>query len=172
MPLVWDFDMCERTNDAWSRIHLEHMNQLFNNSNREFVDAYAGRWRKLENTLSNDFEQNLNNFTNTPEGSAVEFSFQLDKIVWGKNLSVYGIAIAHKNWINNRHAWMSTKLQAMNPQGDTNVDGTLSMDDLTVLINALLTSHADYPHACDVNRDNSINMDDLTYLINMLLTGN
>lgn len=54
-------------------------------------------------------------------------------------------------------------------QGDVNADGQVNMDDLTVLINVLLTSDA-CPNG-DVNESGDIGMDDLTMLINMLLTG-
>ena len=54
-------------------------------------------------------------------------------------------------------------------QGDVNADAQVNMDDLTVLINVLLTSDA-CPNG-DVNNSGDISMDDLTMLINMLLTG-
>lgn len=53
-------------------------------------------------------------------------------------------------------------------QGDVNADAQVNMDDLTVLINVLLTSDA-CPNG-DVNNSGDISMDDLTMLINMLLT--
>lgn len=172
MPLVWDFDMCERTNNAWSNCHTDHMSQLFNNSNRKFVDAYAGLWRKLEDKIIQEFTQGLNDFSSFQDGFAVNSCFQLDKIVWGNTLSVYGSIITHKNWMSNRQPWMTTKIAALNPQGDTNVDGIVNMDDLTYLINVLVYNNVDYPYASDVNRDSVIGMDDLTYLINLLVLGN
>lgn len=54
-------------------------------------------------------------------------------------------------------------------QGDVNCDGTVSMDDLTMLINLLLSQN-DNPVYADVNRDSSVSMDDLTVLINVLLS--
>ena len=60
--------------------------------------------------------------------------------------------------------------------GDANSDSSISMDDLTVLINYLLTEDAsmiDFTNAatCDGLDDSTITMDDLTVLINYLLTG-
>ena len=55
-------------------------------------------------------------------------------------------------------------------QGDVNADGHVNMDDLTELINVLLTSNA-CPNG-DVDDSGEIGMDDLTELINMMLTGN
>lgn len=58
--------------------------------------------------------------------------------------------------------------------GDVNGDSAVNMDDLTALINILLTADIaarDLPLA-DTNLDGAIGMDDLTTLINILLTGN
>ena len=58
--------------------------------------------------------------------------------------------------------------------GDANGDGLVNMDDLTALINILLTGNIaarDLPLA-DTNLDGAIGMDDLTTLINILLSGN
>ena len=58
--------------------------------------------------------------------------------------------------------------------GDVNGDSAVNMDDLTALINILLTADIaarDLPLA-DTNLDGAIGMDDLTALINILLTGN
>ena len=59
--------------------------------------------------------------------------------------------------------------------GDANDDGTIGMDDLTVLINYLLTedtSSINFTNAatCDGLDNDIITMDDLTILINYLLT--
>ncbi len=57
-------------------------------------------------------------------------------------------------------------------RGDLNGDGAVGMDDLTLLINYLLTGDASSINlpAADTNEDGPINMDDLTVLINYLLT--
>lgn len=52
--------------------------------------------------------------------------------------------------------------------GDVDGNGIVEMDDLTTLINLLL-SGGDLPASCDVNGDGETDMDDLTALINMLL---
>ena len=53
--------------------------------------------------------------------------------------------------------------------GDINGDNNISITDVTVLINDLLSgSHSAY---CDVNGDGEINITDVTILINMLLSG-
>lgn len=56
--------------------------------------------------------------------------------------------------------------------GDVNCDGFVNMDDLTILINYLLTDDDFLIKAenADVNLSGGVNMDDLTTLINYLLT--
>ena len=58
--------------------------------------------------------------------------------------------------------------------GDVNGDKTISMDDLTILINYLLTIEVSTFNEAnaDVNQDKIIGIDDVTALINILLTSN
>lgn len=53
--------------------------------------------------------------------------------------------------------------------GDINGDGSIGMDDLTTIINGLL-SNEELPAYNDVNGDGATSIDDLAVLINMLLT--
>ncbi len=54
--------------------------------------------------------------------------------------------------------------------GDVNDDGTVSVLDVTVLINVLLGEDVEHNHlAADVNEDGSVSLIDLTTLINLLL---
>ena len=56
--------------------------------------------------------------------------------------------------------------------GDVNGDQTVNMDDLTALINYLLTGNTEFidPDGADLDNSTEVNMDDLTILINILLT--
>ena len=54
-------------------------------------------------------------------------------------------------------------------RGDVNRDGNVNIQDVTVLINKLL-SHADYDELADCNQDGNINIQDVTILINYLLS--
>lgn len=71
--------------------------------------------------------------------------------------------------------WMNFFFEEQEPDirhGDVNGDGSISMDDLSALINYLLTSDPTHISmiGADVNDDGDINMDDLSALINYLLT--
>jgi len=59
-------------------------------------------------------------------------------------------------------------------EGDVNMDGKLSIADVTALINYLLSQDATGIDldAADVNSDDKISIADVTELINKLLTGN
>ena len=72
--------------------------------------------------------------------------------------------------------WMNFFFQDVQPSvkpGDVNGDNAISMDDLTALINYLLTNDSTgiNMQGADVDGNTEISMDDLTVLINMLLTG-
>ena len=60
-------------------------------------------------------------------------------------------------------------------RGDVNGNGNVNMDDLTALINYLLTSNSTGINmanaaSCDISSSTTVSMDDLTALINYLLT--
>ncbi len=56
--------------------------------------------------------------------------------------------------------------------GDVNSDGKLNIQDVTDLINYLLSEDEINPTSADVNGDTRISIDDVTALINLLLLGN
>lgn len=169
MPVAWDFDMAERSGSDWSKCHTSHMSKLFENNNHLFVDAFVGLWRKINITLINDFSQYFTDFQNSSQGAALNASYQLNEIVWGTNLTVPSLVSSRKRWINKRYIWLFTQINALNPRGDTNINGVVNISDVTYLINTLLTDEVEYPYACDVNGDGAINIGDVTYLINLLL---
>ena len=79
-----------------------------------------------------------------------------------------------KQWLSDRIAWMDNKL-GFDPtaylRGDVDGDGHVGMDDLTALINYLVTGNTTGIDliGADVDDNGSIGMDDLTALINYLV---
>ena len=55
-------------------------------------------------------------------------------------------------------------------RGDVDVDGKVNIDDVTALINMLLSGNITTNNA-DVDRDGRVNIDDVTTLIGYLLAG-
>ncbi len=53
--------------------------------------------------------------------------------------------------------------------GDVNNDGKINIEDITALINYLLTHDSSYVHTADVDGDNAITISDVTALIGILL---
>ena len=170
MPLLWDFDMAEHTSGAWSRSHTSHFEMLFNNPNRTFVDEFVGLWRKVEGTFNNKMSQYLMRFYSSDEGKALDASLEVEGILWDYT---YPKVSEHSHgrigWYVSRVRWMNKKIDAMNPIGDTNIDGTVSIADVTYLIDMLLGTAYYYRYAGDVNGDGNVTVADVTYLIDMLL---
>ena len=84
-----------------------------------------------------------------------------------------------KHWVLNHYNWSSSSwvsyTSSSSMRGDVNGSGDVNMDDLTVLINYLLTSNSTGVNmtnaaTCDNPSSTVVNMDDLTALINYLLT--
>lgn len=66
---------------------------------------------------------------------------------------------------------LSLTAAASSLRGDVNNDGKVNMDDLSYLINYLLTNTYDIANdPCDVNMNGHVNMDDLAFMINYMLT--
>ena len=169
MPLAWDFDMAERTASEWSRSHISHMNTFFNSRNREFVGEFADLWRKIRNTLLNDYKNYLTEFRLSEEGVALNNSFALDKLVYGRSLSVYSYVTGRISWMTSRQPWLDNAIMTMNPLGDVNVDGQVNLGDLVLLIDALLANNTDSLHAADANKNGHVDIGDVSTIVQMLL---
>ena len=171
MPLTWDFDMAYRATSAWSASHTSHMNKFFNSSNRSFKGEFAELWREIRGTLVTDATGYMTAFRNSAEGYALSASFILDKEVYGRSLSVYNYVIGCNSWITSRYTWLDNAINTMNPLGDVNVNGTVTIDDVTKLIEMLLEDDGTMRYyAADVNEDGRIDIGDVTALIYWLLT--
>ena len=170
MVLLWDFDMAERMSSAWSMSHTKHFSGLFNNVNRTFVDEYVGLWRKNSRTFFSRISQYIRSFSSSDEGKALNASLVLEGLAGGYTpTSVSDHADDRIIWYNSRYRWLNRQVDAMNPIGDTNIDGTVSIADVTFLIDMLLGVGNYYRYAGDVNRDGTVTIADVTYLIDMLL---
>ena len=169
MPLAWDFDMAFRANSAWSNSHEKHMTRLFNSSNRAFTGKYADLWREIRGTFVVNVTSFLVDFRRSAEGKSLQKSFNLDYMVYGRDLSVVLQTVKHSNWFSSRYGWLDDAIVVMNPLGDVNVDGQLTITDVTRLINLLLNEDQEKCYAADVNEDGKINISDVSTLISMLL---
>ena len=169
MPLAWDFDMAFRANSAWSNSHEKHMTRLFNSSNRAFTGEYADLWREIRGTFVVNVTSFLVDFRRSAEGKSLQKSFNLDYMVYGRDLSVVLQTVKHSNWFSSRYGWLDDAIVVMNPLGDVNVDGQLTITDVTRLINLLLNEDQEKCYAADVNEDGKINISDVSTLISMLL---
>ena len=169
MPLAWDFDMAERMTSAWSQCHTTHMTILFNNTTRDFVGEFADLWRKVRGTLVNDMTQFMTDFRNSSEGVTLENCLELDRMVYGRNITVYGQSFGRCTWITNRFPWLDNAINNLNPLGDVNVDGKVDITDVTMMIDAVLNGTTGRLHAADINTDDNVNITDVTELIRMVL---
>ena len=171
MPVLWDFDMVERTTSQWSRCHTSHFDMLFNNSNRQFVDEFVAQWRRVKPTFYDDFVEAMNAFTSSAEGQALVASSVLEYQRWNFDLEVLDCAGDRKYWYQTRVEWIDPMINALNPIGDVNIDGKVEIADCTWLIDWLLDNDGPVMHAYDVNGNNVVSITDVTLLIDLLLSG-
>lgn len=97
----------------------------------------------------------------------VEYTTQLA----GGNDGAYNFkAIGVEYTITFDQTHMRFKIEANVPRGDVNYDTTVSISDVTTLIDYLLTGQT-APATADCNLDGSVSISDVTCLIDFLLTG-
>ena len=171
MPVAWDFDMAERTSDAWSRCHTVYMKKLFNSTNKNFTNEYVRLWCLMRDTYVNDVFNAFVVFTNSSEGYALQSSYNLDNIAWDRALYYQNIATSRRQWLTRRFNWLDANIMALHVPHDVNIDGVVNISDVTSLINMLLGAHPRMITG-DINGDSDINIGDVTALINLLLAGN
>ncbi len=171
MPLLWDFDMSERTANAWSQSHIKHFSSLFNNANRTFVDEYCGLWRKVSARFYSNIHNYLVLFFDKPEGKALEASLGVESILWNYTYpSIQSNIMDRIVWYDPRVKWLNNAVNTLNPVGDTNIDGLVNISDVTFLIDELLGSSTVYRYAGDVDRDGTMRIADVTALIDQMLS--
>lgn len=169
MPVVWDFDMAERSSSEWSRCHTRYMGKLFNNPNRTFVNEFVRRWCLIRDTYLEAINNEHIRFTNSPEGFALQASYHLDNIVWDRDLWFQNQALNRKNWVTKRFTWLDPSILSLRTINDVNLDGVVNITDVTSLISMLLGTQQQLVTG-DINGDEDINIADVTELINILLT--
>ena len=81
-----------------------------------------------------------------------------------------------KQWLHDRIAWLDRQL-GFDPnaslRGDVDVDGNVSIADVTALVDYLLSRNGDGIDTCaaDCDQDGIVNISDVTALIDYLLSG-
>ena len=80
-----------------------------------------------------------------------------------------------KEWLTERIAWMDSQLEydpSACERGDVDGDGHISINDVTELINYLLSDDATGIHldAADCDLNGNVSISDVTKLINFLLS--
>ena len=118
MPLVWDFDRADGDSIGWSLTHKAFFYQLFQNTNRTFVEEFANQWNRVQPILYNHIDSVFNNAFNT-YGSALISSMYLDNRRWNKNHSVSNSFVNRPNWIKKRMPWLDIEIRKLTTQSDS-----------------------------------------------------
>lgn len=168
MPVVWDFDLSERTPGEWSRCHNEYMGKLFNNSNRAFINEYVRLWCRIRDHFVEDITSSMNAFVTEDEGVALQAANGLEKIKANLNYPVDRYVWWRNQWFMERYEWLDGAIMAMHVPNDVNVDGQVDISDVATLIDMLLGSE-DMLSIADVDGNTTVDIADVTRLIDILL---
>lgn len=168
MPLIWDLDMAERANAVWSRCHTEQMTPLFNSPNKAFTNEYVKLWCQIRSSIVNNVKAGLTSFRQTDNGKGAVQSCTLDNLVWNRNLQMDNYIVNHGIWMTNRCAWLDGQIMAMHVPNDVDVDGQVTIDDVTSLIDMLLGGN-NVMITGDIDGNGEVTIDDVTALIDLLL---
>ena len=168
MPVVWDFDLSERTPSDWSRCHTEYMSKLFNNPNRAFINEYVRLWSRIRDNFKDDIMNSMVDFRDSDEGKALQASYGLEDIRAGLNYLVSSYVRWRNAWFESRNDWLDEHIMAMHVPNDVDVDGEVSISDVVALIDMLLGS-SDLLSIGDINLDGNVDIADVSALIDLLL---
>lgn len=169
MPLVWDFDLAERSGNAWSRCHTKFMSELFDNSNRAYTSAFVRIWCQIRDTFVSDISAELNAFMNSEQGYAMQSSYRINNAAYGLNNYFANQIASRKAWFTSHCKWLDSNVLAMRVPNDVNLDGTVDIGDVTDLIGGVLGINEVFTVCADLNGDNVIDIGDITLLINRIL---
>ena len=170
MPLVWDFDLAERSGDAWSRCHTKFMNELFTNTNRAFVSEFVKVWCQIRETLVDEMSRQLNAFMNSELGYGMENSYKLNNAAYNNNNYFVNHISSRKLWFKTRYNWLDGKILALRVPNDVNLDGVVDVEDVTCLIGGVLGVNQVFSVCADLNGDSAVDVEDITMLINKILS--
>ena len=169
MPLVWDFDMAERTYEAWSKSHTSHMTSLFNSTNKAFVREFVDLWYDIRTTFVGDIKDYMTQFRKSADGKALDASFTLNKMLYGAQLTVFSNAYNRSSWYEERFSWLDNSIMALVAQGDVNLDRRIDVGDVTAIIDLVLNGAGYSRRAADMDADGIIDVNDVTVLIARVL---
>ena len=141
---------------------------------QHILDRY---WELRETYLNTDnliarFQRAVDELEQSGAAAREEARWSGDSDINGKTLDISAEMEYIANWITRRMDYLDKNIFPKTMLGDVDGSGSVGMDDLTVLINHLLTGAPIHEDNADVETDGFINMDDVTKLINYLLTGN
>ena len=170
MPMVWDFDMSERTPSEWSRCHSVHMSILFNNPNRTYVNEFVRLWCQIRDHFVDDITSSMNAFETADEGVALKAANKLELIKTGSNYPVDRYVWWRNKWFTERYPWLDAAIMAMHVPHDVDVDGSVGISDVVALVDMML-GNAPTMSIGDINGDGIVGIDDVSDLIDELLAG-
>ena len=168
MPVVWDFDLSERTPEDWSRCHNEYMGKLFNNPNRAFINEYVRLWCRIRDHFVDDITSSMSAFETEDEGVALKAANKLELIKTGSNYPVDRYVWWRNKWFTERYPWLDAAIMAMHVPHDVDVDGSVDISDVVALIDMVL-GNAPTMSIGDINGDGIVGIDDVSDLIDELL---
>ena len=144
------------------------MKQLFNNSNRTFINEFVRAWCMMRDTFLDDVTDHYNEFVNSDEGRALNDCYTLCNVIWEQNTWFTHLASWRHSWLEKRYDWLDAQIMAMHVPNDINFDGKVSIADVSQLIDMLL-GNSEQMLAADISGDGNISITDVTELVNLLL---
>lgn len=114
MATLWDFGSIMKTNNEWSRIRTDdffYFNQLFENKNSEFLNAYITIWNQKSEDIFEGIKTFLNDFASSQTAIAIQESRPYDGQRWGYPVSTVNENIQDAlTWFTQRQKWINGQL--------------------------------------------------------------
>ena len=184
----WDLDIClgsqsivgldvspERPVDWIMHLAMGDMFHFSPVHRPQIIERYwqlRQTWLSTESLLER-FQNAVDELEQCGAAAREEQRWSQDSDLGGKVLDISQEMTYIANWITRRMAYLDENVFVRNiVLGDVDDDGFITINDVTTLINYLLTDKETINEVnADVNEDGFINIGDVTELINLLLKG-
>lgn len=134
VPVLWDVDSGEETDNAWSNVHSQAMiTPLLNNPNKTFLKRFVELYWELSPTVYNFFNQYIEDLK-SDKYDDYNKAVKLNKEVWGEESKEYSFSqvTEHERWFPARKLWLDNEFEkiatSLGVNGITDIEETSKAD--------------------------------------------
>lgn len=169
VPMMWDFDSANKTENIWSRPHRVLIKQLFDSSNPAFKKAFVEEWLRISDNLVYNLTVAMNRYKDSDKGLMCQRAGYFEDLRWNHIYKLRNNIIDQIAWFNDRKQWIDSHINDFCVKGDANLDWKIDVEDINQMINMILGLQSSNLTLSDMNNDKIIDVEDVNIVINKIL---